>query len=95
MAAGPRAKCAENVAATRALAEDAATPLNYYAALRPVAELLGPDTYVVSEGANTMDIGRTMLPNLKPRHRSAADFKRCQTNFAVIFAICDLSTKTY
>ena len=58
--------------------EDAATPLNYYAALRPVAELLGPDTYVVSEGANTMDIGRTMLPNLKPRHRSAADCKRCQ-----------------
>ena len=88
MAAGSRAKCAENVAATRALAEDAATPLNYYAALRPVAELLGPDTYVVSEGANTMDIGRTMLANLKPRHRWPADCKRCQRNFPVIFAIC-------
>lgn len=27
------------------------------------------DSIIVSEGANTMDIGRTMLPNELPRHR--------------------------
>ena len=25
--------------------------------------MITPDTYVVSEGANTMDIGRVMMPN--------------------------------
>ena len=64
-----RDKMTENVAATRALAEDASTPLNYYAAFDPISDLLTEDTYVVSEGANTMDIGRTMLLNSKPRHR--------------------------
>ena len=29
----------------------------------------GQDTYIVSEGANTMDIGRTMMMNYLPRHR--------------------------
>merc|ERR1719232_1087973 len=49
--------------------EDASVPLNYYAAFAPISDLLTEDTYVVSEGANTMDIGRTMLLNSKPRHR--------------------------
>ena len=68
-----RDKMTENVAATRALAEDASVPLNYYAAFAPISDLVTEDTYVVSEGANTMDIGRTMLANLKPRHRWPAD----------------------
>ena len=32
---------------------------------------LPPDCIIVNEGANTMDIGRTMMPNQLPRKRSA------------------------
>jgi oxalyl-CoA decarboxylase len=28
-----------------------------------------PDTYIVSEGANTLDIGRNLIGMQKPRHR--------------------------
>lgn len=28
-----------------------------------------PDTYIVSEGANTLDIGRNLIDMQKPRHR--------------------------
>ena len=56
------------------LVKDGQEPLNYYAAFGKVspqsylnspqiAPLITPDTYVVSEGANTMDIGRVMMPN--------------------------------
>jgi len=58
-----------NVQATQALADDPSEPLNYYAAFKPLVPFITKDTYVVSEGANTMDIGRTMLPNFLPRHR--------------------------
>ena len=58
-----------NVKATQALADDPSEPLNYYAAFQPIVPFITKDTYVVSEGANTMDIGRTMIPNFLPRHR--------------------------
>lgn len=35
---------------------------------------LDRNCYVISEGANTMDIGRTMLENFLPRHRYAQQF---------------------
>lgn len=44
-------------------------PLNYYAALDRIARLVPRDAIIVSEGANTMDIGRSMLLNSLPRHR--------------------------
>merc|ERR1712130_913138 len=51
------------------LSEDSSQPLNYYAAFAKVAKEIKPNTYVVSEGANTMDIGRVMMRNELPRHR--------------------------
>lgn len=45
-------------------------PMNYYTAFYHIAELLPKDCVIVSEGANTMDIGRTMLLNYLPRRRS-------------------------
>lgn len=48
---------------------DDSTPMNYYRALRDVSEWMPDDAIIVSEGANTMDIGRTQLPNSKPRTR--------------------------
>ena len=63
------AKVEQNIRATESLAQDNSLPLNYYAAFRPISQLVTENTYVVSEGANTMDIGRTMMQNLLPRHR--------------------------
>lgn len=44
-------------------------PLNYYAVFHHMQEILPKNCIIVSEGANTMDIGRTMLLNYFPRHR--------------------------
>lgn len=43
--------------------------MNYYTVFYRVQEQLPRDCIVVSEGANTMDIGRTVLQNYLPRHR--------------------------
>lgn len=45
-------------------------PMNYYTAFHHIAKFLPKDCVIVSEGANTMDIGRTMLLNYFPRRRS-------------------------
>ncbi len=46
--------------------------MNYYSVFHHVSQLLPHDCIIVSEGANTMDIGRTMLNNYLPRHRQAS-----------------------
>lgn len=43
--------------------------MSYYTVFHHVSRLLPHDCIIVSEGANTMDIGRTMLNNYLPRHR--------------------------
>ncbi|CAF1250594.1 unnamed protein product [Rotaria sordida] len=43
--------------------------LNYYSAFNAIQSIIPQDAIIVSEGANTMDIGRTMLLNSKARHR--------------------------
>ncbi|GAB1599297.1 2-hydroxyacyl-CoA lyase 1-like isoform X1 [Argonauta hians] len=59
-----------NKIAVNALSADQSVPLNYYCVFNKVMEVLGRrDVFIVSEGANTMDIGRSMLPNLLPRQR--------------------------
>ncbi|KAK6011606.1 thiamine pyrophosphate enzyme, TPP binding domain protein, partial [Ostertagia ostertagi] len=52
------------------MAADHSPPLNYYAAYTPIRKFLEEnDVLVVNEGANTMDIGRTMMPSVLPRRR--------------------------
>lgn len=48
-----------------------AQKFGYYGAIVPIAEYFQqhPDTYLVSEGANTLDIGRDMIGMQLPRHR--------------------------
>ena len=43
----------------------------YYGAIEPINDYFQehPDTYLVSEGANTLDIGRDMIGMKLPRHR--------------------------
>lgn len=51
------------------MSADTSVPLNYYAVFHHLNQLIPKDAIIVSEGANTMDIGRAMLPNELPRHR--------------------------
>lgn len=51
------------------MALDNSVPLNYYSVFHNVQEIIPKDAIIVSEGANTMDIGRSMLHNILPRHR--------------------------
>lgn len=62
-------KCEANQKAVNELSSDIAPPLSYYAVFHHVQQIIPEDAIIVSEGANTMDIGRTMLHNILPRHR--------------------------
>nr|XP_006133295.1 2-hydroxyacyl-CoA lyase 1 [Pelodiscus sinensis] len=64
-----REKMKSNEETSKALALQKSLPMNYYTVFHHVRELLPRDCILVSEGANTMDIGRSMLPNYLPRHR--------------------------
>nr|XP_019581542.1 PREDICTED: 2-hydroxyacyl-CoA lyase 1 [Rhinolophus sinicus]XP_019581543.1 PREDICTED: 2-hydroxyacyl-CoA lyase 1 [Rhinolophus sinicus] len=64
-----REKMRSNEAASKELASQKSLPMNYYTVFYHVQEQLPKDCIVVSEGANTMDIGRTVLQNYLPRHR--------------------------
>lgn len=56
----------------QALALQSTMPMNYYTVFHHISQLLPHDCIIVSEGANTMDIGRTMLNNYLPRHRQGS-----------------------
>ncbi|XP_040819168.1 2-hydroxyacyl-CoA lyase 1 isoform X3 [Ochotona curzoniae] len=58
-----------NAVTRQELASQKSVPMNYYTVFYNVQEQLPKDCFVVSEGANTMDIGRTVLHNCLPRHR--------------------------
>ncbi len=60
---------AKNQESVSAMFTDDSVPMNYYRALREIRDLVPRDAIICSEGANTMDIGRTVLPNFAPRHR--------------------------
>ncbi|XP_045859326.1 2-hydroxyacyl-CoA lyase 1 isoform X5 [Meles meles] len=64
-----REKMESNEAASKELASRKSLPMNYYTVFYHVQEQLPRDCFVVSEGANTMDIGRTVIQNYLPRHR--------------------------
>ena len=42
---------------------DESVPLNYYTAFATLEKMIPRNATIVSEGANTMDIGRTMMNN--------------------------------
>jgi 2-hydroxyacyl-CoA lyase 1 len=63
------AKIEGNRGSIEAMAADDSMPMNYYRAFRDIKEAIPRDAIIVSEGANTMDIGRTQLDNREPRTR--------------------------
>lgn len=62
-------KADENATAIEPMIQDDAAPMNYYRAFRDIREWLPEDVIIVSEGASTMDIGRTQMPNSRARSR--------------------------
>ncbi|MBI2724367.1 MAG: oxalyl-CoA decarboxylase [Chloroflexi bacterium] len=66
---GIEKKIEENRGSTQAMLDDDTAPMGYYRALRDIRDVLPREAIICSEGASTMDIGRTVLPNFEPRHR--------------------------
>lgn len=64
-----KSKIAANTKISEALVLQSTLPMNYYTVFHHISKLLPRDCFIVSEGAHTMDIGRTMLNNYLPRHR--------------------------
>ena len=62
-------KADANAEAVQPMIDDESAPTNYYRAFRDIRDWLPEDAIIVSEGANTMDIGRTQMPNSRPRSR--------------------------
>lgn len=65
-------KVSKNKQASLDLASDRSSPMNYYVAFSEIQKFLANgyrDTIISTEGANTLDIGRTILENYLPKHR--------------------------
>ena len=62
-------KALANAAAVKPMIDDDSAPTNYYRALKDISAWATEDAVIIGEGANTMDIGRTQLPNVSPRLR--------------------------
>ncbi|TPX36510.1 hypothetical protein SmJEL517_g01354 [Synchytrium microbalum] len=62
-------KCLANKNTTAALFKDEALPMSYYRVYAVIKDLMPENCMFVSEGANTMDIGRTIISQHKPRAR--------------------------
>ncbi|XP_071946829.1 2-hydroxyacyl-CoA lyase 1-like isoform X2 [Antedon mediterranea] len=62
-------KVESNKALNQKLAKVESVPMNYYTVLHRIQSAIPKDAIIVSEGSNTMDIGRTVLQNYLPKHR--------------------------
>ncbi len=62
-------QAADNAKAIQPMIDDNAAPTNYYRALKDIRAWAPENAVIIGEGANTMDIGRTQLPNASPRLR--------------------------
>jgi len=68
-------KVAENKTFVQNMMNDDAVPMGYYRVLREIQEQAPPGTIIQAEGANTMDISRSVLMHKNPRERiDAATF---------------------
>ena len=68
-------KVAENKTFVNNMMNDDAVPMGYYRVLREIKDQAPPGTIIQAEGANTMDISRSVLMHSQPRERlDAATF---------------------
>ena len=59
----------KNEKLVEAMKADDSVPMGYYRVLREIHEQAPPETLYVAEGANTMDISRSVLMNEEPKRR--------------------------
>src|SRR5580692_8520914 len=82
-------KSAENAALIAPQIADDSAPGGYYRLLRDVAAWVPRNAIVCSEGASTMDIGRTQLPNYLPRSRlDAGSYGTMGVGLGFVIAAC-------
>src|SRR5277367_5069455 len=82
-------KSAENAAAIAPQIADDSAPGGYYRLLRDVAAWVPKNAIICSEGASTMDIGRTQLPNYNPRSRlDAGTYGTMGVGLGFVIAAC-------
>ena len=62
-------KAQSNMEAVQPMIDNDSAPTNYYRAFKDIVDWLPHDAIIIGEGANTMDIGRTQMPNRLARHR--------------------------
>ena len=68
-------KVAENKTFVQNMMNDDSVPMGYYRVLREIKDQAPPGTIIQAEGANTMDISRSVLMHKEPRERlDAATF---------------------
>lgn len=63
------AKAAANAKSIQPMIDDNSAPTNYYRAFKDISAWLPENAVIIGEGANTMDIGRTQMPNKDARLR--------------------------
>jgi 2-hydroxyacyl-CoA lyase 1 len=82
-------KSAENAALIAPQIADDSAPGGYYRLLRDVAAWAPKNAIICSEGASTMDIGRTQLPNVNPRSRlDAGSYGTMGVGLGIVIAAC-------
>jgi len=82
-------KSAENAAMIAPQKADDSAPANYYRILRDVAAWVPKNAIICSEGAGTMDIGRTQLPNFGARQRlDAGSYGTMGVGLGIVIAAC-------
>jgi len=82
-------KSAENAAMIAPQIADETAPGGYYRLLRDVAAWAPKNAIICSEGASTMDIGRTQLPNFNPRSRlDAGTYGTMGVGLGIVIAAC-------
>ena len=82
-------KSAENAALIAPQIADDSAPGGYYRLFRDIAAWAPKNAIICSEGATTMDIGRTQLPNYNPRSRlDAGSYGTMGVGLGLVVAAC-------
>ena len=82
-------KSTENAAMIQPQKDDDEAPGNYYRLLKDVSAWVPKNAIICSEGASTMDIGRTQLNNYGPRQRlDAGSYGTMGVGLGFVIAAC-------
>lgn len=82
-------KSAANAKQIQPMIEDESAPTNYYRAFRDISPWIPDNAIIIGEGANTMDIGRTQMPNNSARTRlDAGSYGTMGVGMGLVLAAC-------